>query len=162
MKNNEYFQETEMEDYDKLVAFNEATHIFGELIPISGMKHYDASGYTIDGRGARIELKTRHNNLRTYDGLFIENHKIANLHFDYLAFDDEPLYLNFCDDGIALFNLEQILTRPKINTFMTKSKGYQCVEYNSRNDLSLDDATIYDNNYKLTQESQWKKRQKSL
>lgn len=161
MSNNRYFNQNEATDYQKLLAFNDAVGIFQELIPIDGCKHYDASGVTIDGRTARIELKTRNNNIRQYDGLFIEDHKVSNLHFDYLAFGDEPIYLNFCNDGIALFNLEQICIRPKINISRTKSNGYECYEYNSRNDLSPDDATVYDNNYNLIQISQWKKRQKS-
>ena len=160
MINQEYFNENEKTDYEKLLAFNDVVHIFSALTHIDGNLHYDASGVTSDGRGARIELKTRLLSLNKYETLLIEDHKLSNLLLDWGVYEDEPLYLNFLDDGVALFNLHQFTKRPKISTGRSYSEGYGGWEYNSRNELYLTDATIYNNDYKLIRNSEWKNRNK--
>ena len=159
-----YFSRNEDTDWQKLKAYNKYVGVFKELIPIGGNLHYDASGATYDGRTARIELKTRHFDINKYQSLYIEDHKSANLLYDWITLNDEPLYVNFCDDGIVLFNLRQLTQRPKTSTGRSYSNGYQGWEYNSRNELYLVDATIYDNKYRIKQLSRWKilKRQKGL
>lgn len=155
--NKEYFEVNELTDYEKLVKLNDALHMFNKLIPIGGNLHYDASGQTIySSITARIELKTRHFNVNQYNTLYIEDHKSANLLYDWVALGDEPLYINFFDDAIAIFNLHKLSERPKTSTGRSYSTGYGGWEYNSRNELHIKDAAVYDNEYQLLQEPAWK------
>lgn len=153
--NHTYFNKNEKDDYAKLIEFNDKAKLFAELVQIKGDKHYDASGVTMDGRTCRIELKTRNFNMGDYSTLFIEDHKTANLLFDYICLNDEPIYLNFLNDGIAIFNLRKLVKRPVIDTRRTKSEGYGCWEYSARNALYIEDAAIYADNT-LTQAPLWK------
>lgn len=159
--NVEYFKHCESEDYEKLLSFNEKVGLFRELIPISGCLHYDASGVTIDGRTARIELKTRNMPYNRYETAFIEDHKTANLLFDFITLHDLPIYLCFYDDGILVFNLARLTKRPEQITGRSKTNGYGGYEYNSRNSLYTVDAAIYDNNAKLIQSPRWKQQKNS-
>lgn len=156
MIHQDYFDVNEEDDYVKLITFNSKVGLFKELIQIKGNKHYDASGTTKDGRTARIELKTRNFSLGDYKTLFIEDHKTANLLFDYICLNDEPIYLNFLNDGIAVFNLRRLTKRPEIDTKRTKSGGYGCWEYGARNALYVEDAAVYDTNNILIQSPLWK------
>lgn len=154
-----YMDVCEDEDFKLLLEFNDNVHMFDELIHIGGNLHYDASGTTVDGRTARIELKKRDFPVSQYQTLFIEDHKSANLFYDYFVFKDEPLYINFLHDGIAVFNLRRVTKRPEVIIGRSKTKGYGGYEYNSRNSLYVQDAAIYNNDYKLVQIPLWKQQQ---
>lgn len=172
-KDKEYFDEKENEDYNKLIEFNKKAHIF-EYIKPSEYKHYsDATGYSAD-RIFNIELKNR-NQVLLKDGkisgctqngkpyidedIFIEDHKAADLLMDYIAYGLEPLYINFLNNCVLIFNLSKLSVRPKkhLNLKIT-SKGYRRMEFGNRQGLYLKDAAIYDKEYNLIKRvaEEWK------
>ena len=163
-----YFETNEENDFEKLMAFNEATGIFDEIGKTSHKYHTDATATTTNKLGEtrywNIELKDRNLNLLEdgrisgatekgtfYDNtIFIENHKAASMFFDMIN-GLTPLYINFLSDGhILIFNLSNLKKRPqKTGTMNIRSKGYQKFEVAKREGLYISDAAIYDKNYKL-------------
>ena len=177
-KDKEYFENNEEQDLKKLIEFNEKAHIF-EHIKESEIKHYsDATGYSAD-RIFNIELKNRNQVLLTNgkisgctqggksyidDDLFIEDHKAADLLMDYIAYGLEPLYINFLNNCVLIFNLSKLSIRPKKHlNLKINSKGYRTMEFGNRQGLYLKDAAIYDSNYNLIKRcgEEWEQTQKS-
>lgn len=176
--NKVYFQENETNDIEKLTDFNRKAHIF-EHIKQSEEKHYtDATGYSMD-RKFNIELKNRNQillkngkisgctqNGKSYidDDIFIEDHKIADMMLDYISYGLEPLYINFLNNAIIIFNLSKLSIRPRKHLNMKiNSKGYRAMEFANRQGLFLKDAAIYDINYNLIKRcgEEWKTQQNS-
>ena len=125
------FERYETEDYDKLIAFNEKTGLFRQIVPTVKMEYYDASACTITDTGARIELKSRDISTFQFPTLFIEDTKL-NIVLDYLCYGDAPLYVNFMADGnTVIFNLDfsKWKVRPEYKKQRTYSPSYQAYEY---------------------------------
>lgn len=150
--NRKYADKLEETDYKLLQDFN-STLKLSELGQTPQYHHTDASGYTTDGREVNIELKKRDFNTDTFNTLYIEAHKCGDLLLDYITEDKIPLYVNFCNDGVILFNLSKLKHRPK--TFKTKfySELYKTMELSTREELDIKDAWVYklqeNNTYKL-------------
>lgn len=147
------FDEYENNDYNKLLLFNDKTHIFKEIVQTEKLEYYDASACTISNQGARIELKSREINTFQYETLFIEDTKL-NLIVDYMIFKDFPLYINFMGDGNTIvFNLNfaNWSKRPVYKKCRTYSPSYQSWEYQGKNFLPISEAYIYNKDGKLIQ-----------
>jgi hypothetical protein len=160
-----FFEENEAKDLQKLIEFNEKAHIFNE-IKETEIKHYtDATGYSMD-RLFNIELKSRNQvllengkisgctqNGKPYidDDIFIEDHKVADMMIDYVSYGLEPLYINFLANGwVLIFNLSKLSVRPRKHlNLKINSKGYRSMEFGNRQGLYLKDAAIFDSNYNL-------------
>ena len=164
----QFFDKNEENDFEKLLAFNEATGIFDSIGATQQKYHTDATASTTNKFGEtrywNIELKDRNLNLLE-DGrisgatdkgtffdttIFIESHKVADMLFDMIN-GLTPLYINFLSDGhILIFNLSNLKKRPKKTGVMNiRSKGYQKFEIAKREGLYISDAAIYDKKYKL-------------
>lgn len=159
--NKQFFKKNEKSDYQKLVDFNKEKNLFSDLNQTPEKHYYDASGRTKGGQIAIIELKSR-NAILTNENivssatfqsndLFIEDHKFADIVLDAISFGYKPLYFNFLEDGhTIIFNLLKLKRRPKrYNRIKIESKGYEKMEFASRQGLYIDDAAIYDNGGKL-------------
>lgn len=171
----EYFKKSEVNGWDLLEKFNDATGIFDEIKNSSfnesgtTKESIDGTGYTItkfgDTKYWNIEVKTRNLNLmengqisgctdkgHVYmdDTIFIESHKAADLLLDNIN-GLIPLYINFLSDGhVVIYNLNNLKKRPKkTGNLNIKSKGYGKIEIAKRQGLYISDAAIYDKNYKL-------------
>ncbi|MBP5421127.1 MAG: hypothetical protein J6Y78_01665 [Paludibacteraceae bacterium] len=159
--NKEYFKENEKSDYQKLVDFNKKKNLFKDLNQTPEKHYYDASGRTKDGQIAIIELKSRNAILTdenivsssTFQSndLFIEDHKFTDIVLDAISFGYKPLYFNFLEDGhTIIFNLLKLKRRPKrYNRIKIESKGYEKMEFASRQGLDIADSAIYDKDGKL-------------
>ena len=164
-----YFSENEEVDWKKLEEFNEKTHLFDHLKPTEVKHHTDGTGYTTNKFGEtryfNIELKNRNLNLldngkisgctekgHVYieDTIFIESHKAADLLLDRIN-GLIPLYVNFLSDGhVVIYNLNNLRYRPKKSGNLNiKSKGYNKFEVAKRQGLYIEDAAIYDKDFKL-------------
>lgn len=147
------FDYYENSDYNKLLDFNNKTHIFKEIVPAEYMEYYDASACTITNQGSRIELKSRKATTFQYDTLFIEDTKL-NIIVDYMIYNDLPLYINFMEDGnTVIFNLNfsKWKNRPDYKKQRTYSPSYESWEYQGKNYLPISEAFIYDKEGKLLQ-----------
>lgn len=164
----EFFNVNEKTDYEMLTNLNDAILHLNE-IGETPLGHYtDASGYTCSNRYMNMELKNRNQELRTnekgeyyihgwkddgseYDcnGVYIEQHKVCDMLLDYVVHGYEPIYINFLKNCIIVYNLSKLKNRPQRFKRKIKSKGYDKIEIGTREDLHINDATIYDNNYRL-------------
>ena len=149
-----YFKESEVNGWQLLEKFNEATKIFNE-IKNSSFNESGTTGESIDGTGYstnklgevkywNIEVKVRNLNLldngkisgctdkgHVYieDTIFIESHKAADLLLDKIN-GLTPLYVNFLSDGhVVIYNLDKLRYRPKKSGNLNiRSKGYGKIE----------------------------------
>ena len=164
----EFFEKSEIDCYTKLVKFNDNVLKLNDLGQTPTKYHTDASGITATSRYFNLELKNRNQTIKqdesseyyiegttstgkqyTANTIFIEQHKVCSMLLDYITYNQEPIYINFLNNGIVVFNLAKLKTRPETEHKKIHSKGYGKIEIGDREGLSLKDATIYDNNYNL-------------
>lgn len=170
MKDKKYFDSKEAEDMNKLTNFNNKVLHLNQLGE-TPYKHWtDASGYTRDERYFNMELKERNQTLKqdengnyyiegttnkgttyTASTLYIEQHKLCSMMLDYITEGKEPIYINFLQNGVIVFNLSKLKRRPVTENKKIHSKGYGQMEIGTREGLWLTDAAIYDNNFTLIQ-----------
>lgn len=164
--NVRYFAESEQKCIELFRAFNDGKLHLEHTGATPEKYDFDASGITKDGEKVSIELKRRNYHLsddlklvrdddgNSFDGIFIESHKLLELWARYIAYGEITLYVNFLSDGkIALFNLGKITKFEKAKKKI-QSKGYEGFEISTRVILSMDDAWIYDDNCQLIHKPQ--------
>lgn len=163
--NNEYVDQQETQDYQKLIQFNKKLKL-ANLKPAPKGHYCDAFAMKNDNK-VNIELKTRLQELIIVnngykikgklenggeyvdDSLLIESHKIADLLLDYVILGIVPLYVNFLDNCTIVFNLSKLRHRPRKKHIRAFSKWKDSFEIQDRLCLSLKDAYIYNNKYEL-------------
>lgn len=164
----EFFDVNEVTDYELLKGLNDKVLHLNQLGETPVKHHTDASGYTTTSRYFNMELKKRNQELRIDDngeyyihgwkddgseydcyGEYIEQHKVCDMLLDKICYDYEPIYINFLNNCIIIYNLTKLKIRPEKFNRKIKSKGYGKIEIGTREDLHIKDATIYDNNYNL-------------
>lgn len=164
--NTNYALETEKNDYLLLEDFNKVLKL-NDLGQTPEKHTTDASGYTTDGRHINIELKSRNQTLSgltvigtssntgkqyTASTIYIEAHKAGDLLLDYVVEKKIPLYINFLNGYVVLYNLSQLKHRPTKVAKRIWSELYQGFELAKREELRIEDAWIYkkeNNEYKL-------------
>lgn len=141
--NETYAINTEQHDYEKLQDFNKFLKL-KELGKRPAKDTTDASGFTADEHEVNIELKSRNININTFQTIYIESHKIADMLLDYNIDHKIPLYINFLqDDYVVVFNLAMLKHRPEKIIKPIWSQLYQSFELGKREGLLLEDAWIY-------------------
>ena len=157
--NREFAYGMEDKGYELLKQYNKFLHIQGLVRTPRNYQACDASGYTTDGTPIVIEIKVRN---QKYDGdkvigknytadtIYIEDHKVGSMLLEHVVNKSIPLYVNFLDNAIIVYNLSKLNKRPNITSQKIKSKLYEGIEICKRVELPLDEAFIYDlNNFEL-------------
>lgn len=144
MKNKKYADVCELNDYLMLKDFNKKLNI-EELGQTPYMHTTDASGYTKQKEYVNIELKRRFTSVETYPSLMIEGHKLLSLLMGFMYEKQIPLYINFMDDAVVVFNLARLKTKPQLIEKKIKSHLYNAYDVAERYELQLSDAWIYSN-----------------
>lgn len=158
----EYAEQYELNDFNKLTAFNKKLKL--KNLKQTDVGHYcDATG-EYNNKQINIELKSRNQNLiinnnklqikgveKDYvdNTLFIESHKIADLLVDFIVNKSVPLYVNFLNNCTIVFNLSKLTHKPIKKHIRAFSKWKESFEIQDRLALYLYDAYIYDVNNKL-------------
>lgn len=123
---DEYFDNCENEDNQLLIKFNEKYKLFIELNRHS-IEHpidYDAIGF--NGKKVNIELKKRELSTNTFDTTFIEPLKYNYLMREWQENKIEPLFINFFNDGILIWNLKTMdYNKLKKQTVKLYDKGHK-------------------------------------
>ena len=141
-----YFKSQEKNDYTQLFDFNKHTNLFDGVSATTEGYHTDAIAVSnrLDKRVFNIELKHRNCNITTYPTVYIEDYKLASMLLDYHMMDIEPLYFNFYNDGVAIFNLSKLTKYPKVEIKNIYSEGKEKQQQQERRYcLDLKDAAIY-------------------
>lgn len=169
MKDKEYFDRQELSCWQKLLAFNDHTHMFQSLTQGDYAAPWDASGIC-KGHKVLIEIKQRKVFLTddfklssatfVANDLFLEDYKLAIMHCQSVVDDMIPVFINLLDDGcVVIHNLNRITSYKKYTNLDIESKGYQSNQIRTnRIGLHINDAVIYDKNGKLIQGKKYKKQ----
>lgn len=140
--NQKYADINEYQDYELMKDFNSLLRL-DQLGQTPYAHSYDASGYTKDSQYTSIELKRRYVSVQTYPSLIIEGHKLLGLLMGFIYSQEIPLYINFMNDAVVVFNLSKLKTPPKLIEKKIKSKLYQAYDVAERYELQMSDAWIY-------------------
>lgn len=154
----------ENEDFKRFQDFNEYLQL-KNIGRCPEKYHADASGITKDGKVCLVELKARKQlydngiisgctlsgNSYTADTIYIESHKVADLILDWVCEGKEPIFANFLENAVIIFNLRKLTVRPKKVAKRIFSRLYNSFEVADREALDIKDAFIY----QKTNEGNW-------
>lgn len=126
-----YFETNEKNDYNLLLKLNEKHKWFEELRQTKQGHHTDAIGKHKD-RIFNIELKRRYITTKTYNSIYIEDYKMCQMLLDYQFYKIEPLYINFLNDAVVIYNLKDLKTYPKVEIKNINSQGKERTQLQTR------------------------------
>lgn len=149
MCNNSYFDSMEQENIINLRRSNERFNLgFENIEPTIRMAEIDATAKK-GKRKCSIELKTRKetiDQIKKYGDLLIEPgkmHYFSRIMESGYSLNEEVYYINFCKDGVIVFNFNDI---KNINVYPNHrhfNPGINRYENETRFGLNLNDCKIY-------------------
>lgn len=161
MLNTEYFDSSEQRCWELFEKFNEVKLRLEEVERTPQYSDVDASGKTLLGDKVIIELKSRNLNLLSGDGftlsgesrngiftsttVMVEEHKLVEMCCLNLTEHAIPLYVNFLNNCVIVYNLLKLKSLTSERTRVL-SRGYNGFEIAKRWFMNLEDAFIYTNN----------------
>ena len=149
----DYFTMNEKEDLQQLYEFNAVKHLFDSIKPSEEKAQIDCTAKHKDRQFA-VEIKHRLIPVNKYKTIMIEDYKYLELMLEYQFNGKEPLYINFLNDAVVIFNLNRLKSKPKVRCMNIESKGYDRIQNMERRYmLDINDAVIYDWKWKTQQYS---------
>ncbi len=149
----EYFDMNEQNDLQMMYEFNYEKHLFDSITPEKEKAQIDCTAKHKNRKFA-IEIKHRLIPIDKYKTIMIEDYKYLELMLAYQFSGLEPLYINFCNDAVVIFNLNKLKSKPKLKILDIESKGYDKTQkLERRYYLDINDAVIYDWKWKTQQYS---------
>lgn len=149
----EYFDMNEKQDLQQLYEFNYEKHLFDSITPCKYSAQIDATAKHKDRQFA-VEIKHRLMPKDKYKTIMIEDYKYLELMLEYQFNGKEPLYINFLNDAVVIFNLNKLKSKPKQKVLDIQSNGYDKLQkLERRYYLDINDAVIYDWKWKTQQYS---------
>ena len=149
----EYFDMNEKQDLQQLYEFNHEKHLFDSITPEKEKAQIDCTAKHKNRKFA-IEIKHRLIPIDKYKTIMIEDYKYLELMLAYQFSGLEPLYINFCNDAVVIFNLLRLKNKPKQKVLDIESKGYDKTQkLERRYYLDINDAVIYNWTWKTQQYS---------
>lgn len=148
MKLNYYDKQEEI-DSKKLNEFNDQLQWFTDLTPNKRMSEIDYTAVDKKGRKTHIELKERKGTIdiyKKYGDILIEPGKIyatTRIMESGFTYDEQRLYMNWVDDGVIIFNLNNISSMKFYPNHKQRNYGKKITEHEDRFALSMKDAIIY-------------------
>ena len=148
MVNTEYHDESELIDDELFADFVANSEIFQSVTRNRKYSDIDYIGIDLKGRKCSIELKKRNFEHTRYSTTLIECHKAWKLIERYSQFGLIPLYINFFDDAVLIFDLKKY--KPDIDfkyrNMRIYNKGYGEKQNVWRIELSNADAIVFKRN----------------
>ena len=149
----EYFDMNEKQDLQQLYEFNYEKHLFDSITPCKYSAQIDATA-KYKNREFAVEIKHRLMPKDKYKTIMIEDYKYLELMLEYQFNGKEPLYINFLNDCVVIFNLNKLKNKPKQKVLDIQSNGYDKLQkLERRYYLDINDAVIYDWKWKTQQYS---------
>ena len=144
---NNYFEENEQSDYNKLLKLNEKQNWFNYTERLELKSTIDVSGYTRNDDVVYIELKSRNITLqkaRDFKWIFIETDKMKE--FNVLTRKHKGkikrLFINFLKDATIIFNMNKPMTLQYLPNQRINNVGYDEYQIQDRIGLDINDALI--------------------
>lgn len=160
-----FFDSQERRDAILLESFNNDVKWFTSLSANTRMSEIDYKAIDRKGRLVHIELKEREGDIDKYlnqwEYIFIEPSKIqatTKIMESGHTFDEQRLFINFVDDGVIIFNLNNISDLKFYPNHKHWNRGKKCYEHEDRFGLRVKDAIIYKMRYedgRLERFKQW-------
>lgn len=159
-----FFDNQERRDAILLESLNRDLQWFDGLTANTRMSEIDYQATDKKGRLVHIELKERSGNIDQYlqwGDILVEPSKIqatTRIMESGHTLDEQRLYINFVDDGVIIFNLNNL---SKMNFYPNHkhwNRGKKCYENEDRFGLPVKDAIIYKMRYtdgRLERFRQW-------
>lgn len=149
----EYFDMNEKQDLQQLYEFNAVKHLFDSIKPNEYSAQIDCTAKH-KNREFAVEIKHRLIPINKYKTIMIEDYKYLELMLEYQFTGREPLYINFLNDAVVIFNLNKLKNKPKLKILDIQSNGYDKLQkLERRYYLDINDAVIYDWKWKTQQYS---------
>ena len=149
----EYFDMNEKQDLQQLYEFNAKKHLFDSIKPNEYSAQIDCTAKH-KNREFAVEIKHRLIPVSRYKTIMIEDYKYLELMLEYQFTGREPLYINFLNDAVVIFNLNKLKNKPKLKILDIQSNGYDKLQkLERRYYLDINDAVIYDWKWKTQQYS---------
>ena len=149
MEKENYFDKQERVDSQLLNEFNNQVHWFKGLTANTRMSEIDYRATDKKDRLCHIELKQRKGNIEQYikyGDVLVEVGKIyatTRIMESGHTYDEQRLYINFVDDGVIIFNLNQISSMNFYPNHKQRNYGKNKTENEDRFGLKMKDAIIY-------------------
>lgn len=148
----DYFDTNEQQDLQQLYEFNYDKKLFDSIAPCKYSAQIDCTAKRKDRQFA-VEIKHRLIPVNKYKTIMIEDYKYLELMLEYQFNGKEPLYINFCNDAVVIFNLLRLKNKPKQKVLDIESKGYDKTQkLERRYYLDINDAVIYNWTWKTMQQ----------
>ena len=149
----DYFDKNEQQDLQMLYEFNAEKRLFDSIAPCKYAAQIDATAKR-KNRQFAVEIKRRLIPVSRYKTIMIEDYKYLELMLEYQFNGKEPLYINFCNDAVVIFNLNRLKSKPKQKVLDIQSNGYDKLQkLERRYYLDINDAVIYNWTWKTQQYS---------
>lgn len=140
----EFFDKNEQQDLQMFYEFNHDKKLFDSITPSKYSAQIDCTAKH-KNREFAVEIKHRLIPIGKYKTIMIEDYKYLELMLEYQFTGREPLYINFCNDAVVIFNLNKLKNKPKQRCMNIESKGYDKIQNMERRYmLDINDAVIYD------------------
>lgn len=160
-----YFDLQEKIDSELLEKFNEQLQWFKGMTATTRGSETDYKCRDKKDRLTHIELKQRKGTISQYENygdVLIEVGKIyatTRIMESGHTYNEQRLYINFVDDGVIIFNLNNISSMNFYPNHKQRNYGKGIVEHEDRFGLKIEDAIIYkyDENGMYTRYIQYKK-----
>ncbi len=140
----DYFDKNEIADLQMFYEFNYDKKLFDAITPCKYSAQIDCTAKH-KNREFAVEIKHRLIPIGKYKTIMIEDYKYLELMLEYQFTGREPLYINFLNDCVVIFNLNKLKNKPKQRCMNIESKGYDKIQNMERRYmLDINDAVIYD------------------
>ena len=158
-----YFDSQEERNKTLLEQFNQQLNWFQGMTANTRMSEIDFTCTDKKNRKCHVELKERKGTVQQFinwDTVLIEVGKIhatTRIMESGYTYDEQRLYINFVDDGVIIFNLNNISSMDFYPNHKQRNYGKQITEHEDRFGLHIKDAIIYklDDNGKYQRLKQW-------
>lgn len=130
-------------------GFNEKVHWFIGITANTRGSEIDFKCTDKKGRLTHVELKERKGNIEKFKGyndILLEPSKLAafaRIGESGHTYNEQRLYINFVDDGVIIFNIDEIHNMRFYPNHQQINFGKHTVEKEDRLGLSMEDAIIY-------------------
>lgn len=159
-----FFDAQESRDSILLKSFNDDVKWFDGLTANTRMSEIDYQATDRKGRLVHIELKEREGDIAKYlqwGDVLVEPSKIqatTRIMESGHTNDEQRLLINFVDDGVIVFNLNNLSRMNFYPNHKHWNRGKKCYENEDRFGLPMKDAIIYKMRYedgRLERLKQW-------
>ena len=146
MENKEYVNKQEEICSNLLEEFNKQLKWFDEMKPNEEYSIIDYTCIDKKGRKCHLELKQRNANIDSFDTIFLDVTKMyewTKIGMSGFTNQEQRLYFNFMNDGIIIFDLNNISNMEFYPNHKQPNYAKGIEEHRDKWGLKVEDAIVY-------------------